>query len=261
MEDKAANIREYIRRRVSGERIWSISVSMTKDAVGVTLHTPDKPDRYLEADEKKGESIVSRIENGLKDRLGRAVTINVVQSPVAVARFIRISPRKARHVVDVVRGKPVQDALALLQFLPNSAALTVSKLIKSAMANAENNHRMDTESLEVMHVHVDEGPTLKRISPRAMGRAYRIMKRTCHITIGLAESGKQPKLAPHGKGVARTVGKTPRRGTKAEAAKPKRAEKKPVAKAAKTVKTAKTAKAPEAGKDKTTRRRESKGGE
>ncbi|MBI2844464.1 MAG: 50S ribosomal protein L22 [Armatimonadetes bacterium] len=141
---------------------------------------------------------------------------------MAIARHIRISPRKVRHVVDAIRGKHVQDALAILQFVPNAAAKTVTKLLKSAIANAENNHRMDSESLEVIHVHVDEGTTLKRVSPRAMGRAYRIVKRTSHITVGLGEAEKPARVGRGGRGIARTVGKAPRRGARAEGARPQR---------------------------------------
>ena len=250
MEPVVAKIRDYVRRHVSGERIWRIAVTTTRDSARVTLYTPDKPDRLMLARKDGGLSIAASLERGLKERIGRDVTVDVVQAPTAVARFIRISPRKVRFVVDAIRNKPVQDALAILEFVPNSAAKTVSKLIKSAVANAENNHRMDADMLEVIHAQVDEGPTLKRISPRAMGRAYRILKRTSHITVGLAEGEKPSKLVQRRRGVARTVGKAPRRGAKPEAARPKRAEK--------------AAPAPEAAKAaeaKTRRRREPKGGE
>jgi len=250
MEDAVGKIRDYVRKHVTGERIWRIAAKATRDSARVTLYTPDKPERLLAPREDEGESIAVGLERGLKERIGRDVTVEVVQAPTAVARFIRISPRKVRHVVDAIRNKPVQDALAILQFVPNSAAKTVSKLIKSAVANAENNHRMDAETLEVIHVHVDEGPTLKRISPRAMGRAYRIAKRVSHITVGVAESEKPARIAQRGKGVARTVGKAPRRAGRTEDAKPKRAEK--PAPAAEATKPAKT-RAP--------RKREHKGGE
>lgn len=209
MEATVARIRDYVRRQVSGDRVWRVGVKVTRENVLVRLYTPDKPDRLLAAKGKTGISTPSRIESELKTRLGREVSVEVAQAPTAVAKFVRISPRKVRHVVDVVRGKPVSDALAILQFVPNSAAQTLTKLIKSAVANAENNHRLDADTLEIMHAHVDEGPTLKRISPRAMGRAYRIMKRTSHITIGLAESDKPAKPAASGKGVARTAGPRP----------------------------------------------------
>jgi large subunit ribosomal protein L22 len=90
---------------------------------------------------------------------------------------------KARRVVDLVRGLPAQEALTVLKFAPQAASETVYKVLASAVANAENNERLDPESLLVRAAYVDEGPTLKRFRPRAQGRAYRIRKRTCHITI------------------------------------------------------------------------------
>jgi large subunit ribosomal protein L22 len=101
----------------------------------------------------------------------------------AVARHVRISPMKARRVVDLVRGLPAKEALTVLKFAPQAASETVYKVLASAIANAENNERLDPDSLLVRAAYVDEGATLKRFRPRAQGRAYRIRKRTCHITI------------------------------------------------------------------------------
>jgi large subunit ribosomal protein L22 len=101
----------------------------------------------------------------------------------AVARHVRITPMKARRVVDLVRGMPAREALTVLKFAPQAASEAVYKVLASAMANAENNERLDPDSLLVRAAFVDEGPTLKRFRPRAQGRAYRIRKRTCHITI------------------------------------------------------------------------------
>jgi large subunit ribosomal protein L22 len=101
----------------------------------------------------------------------------------AVARHVRISPSKARRVVNLVRGLPAKEALTVLQFAPQAASVQVQKVLASAMANAENNERLDPDALLVSEAYVDEGPTLKRFRPRAQGRAYRIRKRTCHITI------------------------------------------------------------------------------
>jgi len=103
----------------------------------------------------------------------------------AVARFVRISPTKARRVVNLVRGLPAQEALTVLQFAPQAASEQVYKVLASAIANAENNERLDPDALLVSEAYVDEGPTLKRFRPRAQGRAYRINKRTCHITIAV----------------------------------------------------------------------------
>jgi len=106
----------------------------------------------------------------------------------ATAKFVRVSPRKARLVADLVRGKSVQDARAILAFATRDAAVPVRKVLESAAANADNNHGMRSDELVLAHVTVDPGPTIKRFRPRAMGRATPILKRTCHITIGLAEA-------------------------------------------------------------------------
>jgi len=139
----------------------------------------------------------------------------------AIARYVRVSPRKARFVIDAIRGLHVQDALDILKFTPNSAAKAIEKVIKSAKANAENNLHINGDEMRVAHARVDEGPTLKRIQPRAMGRAYRILKRTSHISVVLEETEAPPK---------RLAKKEPaRRGrAAAKAAKPK-AEGKPKA--------------------------------
>ena len=103
----------------------------------------------------------------------------------AVARHVRISPNKARRVVNLVRGLPAREALTVLQFAPQAASEQVYKVLASAIANAENNERLDPDALLVSEAFVDEGPTLKRFRPRAQGRAYRIRKRTCHITVAV----------------------------------------------------------------------------
>jgi large subunit ribosomal protein L22 len=103
----------------------------------------------------------------------------------ASARFVRVTPLKARRVVDMVRGLPVDEALALLQFAPQDAARTVHKVLESAVANAETTEGLDTGDLVVSLALVDEGPTMKRWRPRAQGRATRINKRTSHITLAV----------------------------------------------------------------------------
>jgi large subunit ribosomal protein L22 len=103
----------------------------------------------------------------------------------AVARYVRTSPMKARRVIDLVRGLPAKEALTVLKFAPQAASEPVYKVLASAIANAENNERLDPDSLLVSEAYVDEGPTLRRFRPRAQGRAYRIRKRTCHITIAV----------------------------------------------------------------------------
>jgi large subunit ribosomal protein L22 len=113
---------------------------------------------------------------------------------IARARFVRVTPMKARRVVELIKGRTAQEALAVLQFAPQAASVPVSKVLASAMANAENNLDLDPETLVVSRAYVDEGPTLKRIRPRAQGRAFRIHKRTSHITVEV-ESVPVPKTA------------------------------------------------------------------
>jgi len=105
----------------------------------------------------------------------------------AVARHVRVSPRKARQLIDLIRGKSLGEALAILEHTPRGASKIVSKVVRSAAANAENNYEMDPDALFVAKAYVDQGPTLKRIMPRARGTADRIRKRTSHITVVLAE--------------------------------------------------------------------------
>ena len=105
----------------------------------------------------------------------------------AVAKFVRISPRKIRLVMDQVRGKQVGDALNMLSFAPQRGARILKKLVNSAIANAEQNTSVDVDSLYIMRVYADEGPTLKRWRPRAQGRATSLRKRTSHLTVVLNE--------------------------------------------------------------------------
>ena len=102
---------------------------------------------------------------------------------LAQARYVRMTPMKCRRVIDVVRGLPVQEALDILRFQPQAASEPIAKVVASAAANAENNRQLDRASLVISSAYVDEGPTLKRFRPRAQGRAYRIRKRTSHITV------------------------------------------------------------------------------
>ena len=104
-------------------------------------------------------------------------------SAVAKARFVRVSPTKARRVINLVRGKSVSEALDILRWAPQAASLPVAKVIASAAANAQNNNGLDPATLVVASVHADDGPTAKRIRPRAQGRAFRIRRRTSHITV------------------------------------------------------------------------------
>ena len=101
----------------------------------------------------------------------------------AQARFVRVTPFKARRIVDLIRGLHVEEARRVLQFTPRAAALPVRKVLESAVANAEHNFQLPADNLFVARAFVDEGPTLKRHRPRALGRAYRVNKRTSHITV------------------------------------------------------------------------------
>jgi large subunit ribosomal protein L22 len=106
----------------------------------------------------------------------------------AVTRYVRISPRKARLVTELIKGKPVEEALTILRFVPKKAARLVDKTLRSAVANAEQNPNIDVDTLYIKRIFVDGGPTMKRWRARAMGRATKIIKRSSHITVILDEA-------------------------------------------------------------------------
>jgi large subunit ribosomal protein L22 len=106
-----------------------------------------------------------------------------VTTAFARATFVRVTPTKARRVIELIRDLPAQEALSVLKFAPQAASEPIAKVLASAIANAEHNFSLDPESLIITRAYVDEGPTMKRFRPRAQGRAYRIRKRTSHITI------------------------------------------------------------------------------
>ena len=124
-------------------------------------------------------------------------------SAVAKARFVRVSPTKARRVIDLVRGKSVTEALHILRWSPQAASEPVAKVIASAAANAQNNEGLDPSTLVVATVYADEGPTAKRIRPRAQGRAFRIRKRTTHITVVVESRPSREDRAGRSAGTAR----------------------------------------------------------
>jgi len=105
----------------------------------------------------------------------------------AIAKYIRLSPRKVRQVMDLIRGKKIGEALAILKFTPRRAAAAIEKVVKSAVANAEHNQELDKDALFIAEAFVDQGPTLKRTMPRAMGRADLMRRRTSHITVVVRE--------------------------------------------------------------------------
>ena len=111
----------------------------------------------------------------------------MAQEVKATAKYIRIAPRKVRIVMNLVRGKSVADALAILKFTPKVGADAVEKVRRSAVANAENNFDMDVDRLFISSAFVDQGPTLKRIHPRSRGQAFKILKHTSHITVAVNE--------------------------------------------------------------------------
>ena len=142
----------------------------------------------------------------------------------AVARYVRVSPMKARRVVNLIRGLPAQEALTVLQFAPQAASEPVYKVLASAVANARNNEGLDPDSLLVSEAYVDEGPTFRRFRPRAQGRAYRIRKRTSHITVVLesvqaAAPTRRPRKSAKAARKAQTAGSQPEKAAKKTAEK------------------------------------------
>jgi large subunit ribosomal protein L22 len=139
----------------------------------------------------------------------------------ATGRYLRVPPRKARIVIDEVRGKSVKEALAMLKFVPNQAARFIEKVMKSAAANAESNYGMDRDILKVSEAFVDCGPVLKRIQPRARGMAYRILKRSSHITVVVSEDERLRELASKVKAKAKKTGRVVKAKDTTKAAAPK----------------------------------------
>jgi large subunit ribosomal protein L22 len=132
----------------------------------------------------------------------------------AKARFVRVTPRKARRVVDLIRGMPADQAQATLAFAPQSASEPIGKLLASAIANAGQVGQGDASSLVVSRAWVDEGPTLKRFRPRAQGRGYRVLKRTSHITVIVSDNGAADRAAAGGRSAAPTRAATTRGRTR-----------------------------------------------
>ena len=133
----------------------------------------------------------------------------------AQARYVRVTPMKARRVIDLIRGMKAGDAQAVLTFAPQAASEPIGKVLASAIANATNNYAMDARALVISAAFVDEGPTQKRIRPRAQGRAYRIRKRSSHITVVVSDGREVVAVKPVSKKAAADVSKE----TKAPAAK------------------------------------------
>jgi large subunit ribosomal protein L22 len=161
----------------------------------------------------------------------------------AQARYVRVTPMKARRVVDLIRGMNADDAQAMLRFAPQAASEPVGKVLASAVANATNNYAMDAKELRISEAFVDEGPTMKRIRPRAQGRAYRIRKRSSHITVIVTDGVEMPKISKPAK---------PAKSEKTEKPAQAPADKAPAKKAAAKKAPAKKAPAKKAAAKKTT---------
>jgi large subunit ribosomal protein L22 len=161
------------------------ATSKTADTKASKASTAKKPAAKKEPAKKAPAKAEAKPKAETKAK--RTTEKEAPERPVvsARARFVRVAPRKARLIADQVRGLPLDDALPLLRFSTRSAAQDIRKLIESAAANAENNHDLVADDLMIKDIHVDDGPTLRRYRPRALGRATRINKRTSHIAVAL----------------------------------------------------------------------------
>lgn len=179
-----AGLRRIVRRGTEKAPFKRVSVQASGPVAVVRVHTV-KPDTFQS---RRGADLVPDLERALK----KAVTIDVTPEAQAIHKYVRVSPTKARRVMDEVRGKYVDEALAILQFVPNRAARYVEKLVRSAAANAFEGWGGEPTELKVALLTADPGPTQKRIQPRAMGRAYRILKRSAHLTVAVQAAEPRP---------------------------------------------------------------------
>ena len=166
--------------------ISKLALSKEKDGgLKVALHTSRPNSVRMEN---------QAITQALQDRIGveRALRVEVVAEARAVAKYLRTSPRKCRLVIDAIKGKRVSEALATLRFIPNHAAEHIGKVLASAAANAQDGWGAGVDELKVVNILADGGPTLKRVRARAQGRAYRILKRTTHLTVILGDMPAPP---------------------------------------------------------------------
>ena len=167
--------------------------SKAKSAAGKEAKAKKAPAKKTAAKEAKGKKAEAKGESKEDKKAAKKAPAKTAKAkapatpPVvrARARYVRVTPRKARLVADQVRGLHIEQALALLQFSPRGAAQDIQKLIESAAANAENNHDLVGDEMRISSITVDEGPTLRRFRPRALGRATPINKRTSHIAVAL----------------------------------------------------------------------------
>lgn len=177
-------IRKIVRRGTEKAPFGRITIEGSGSMAVVNVHTV-KPDTFQT---RRSEELVPELERALR----RSVTIEVKPEAHAVHKYVRVSATKARRVMNAVRGKYVDEALAILQFMPNRAARYVEKLIKSAAANAFEGWGGEPGELKVSVLTADVGPTQKRIQPRAMGRAYRILKRSAHLSVAVTAADPRP---------------------------------------------------------------------
>jgi ribosomal protein L22 len=164
------------------------ATSKTADSKAAEKSTAKKPATKKPAAKKRAAKKETAAKSESKPKTkAKPKPKEPAERPVvnARARFVRVAPRKARLVADQVRGLPLEDALPLLRFSTRGAAQDIRKLLESAAANAETNHDLVADDLLIKDIHVDEGPTLRRYRPRALGRATRINKRTSHIAVAL----------------------------------------------------------------------------
>jgi ribosomal protein L22 len=164
------------------------ATSKTADSKAAEKSTAKKPAAKKPAAKKRAAKKETAAKSESKPKTkAKPKPKEPAERPVvnARARFVRVAPRKARLVADQVRGLPLEDALPLLRFSTRGAAQDIRKLLESAAANAETNHDLVADDLLIKDIHVDEGPTLRRYRPRALGRATRINKRTSHIAVAL----------------------------------------------------------------------------
>jgi len=167
--------------------VSKLALSKEKDgSLRVALHTSRPNNVRMEN---------TAITQALQDRVGveRSLRLEVIPEARAVAKFLRASPRKCRLVINLIKGKRVTEALGMLRFMPNYAAALISKVLASAAANAQDGWGAGPDELRVVNILADGGPTQKRVRARAQGRAYRILKRTTHLTVIL---GDMPAAAP-----------------------------------------------------------------
>jgi large subunit ribosomal protein L22 len=172
------NLRKIVRNTTEKAPFKRVSVETSGPVTVVRVHTV-KPDTF---ETRRGADLVPQLEKALRKK---GVTVEATPEAQAIHKWVRVSPTKARRIMDEIRGRYVDEALAILQFMPNRAAYYVRKLVKSAAANAFEGWGADPSELKVAWITADPGPTMKRIQPRAMGRAYRILKRSAHLTVAV----------------------------------------------------------------------------